>query len=241
MKPYSRLAAVYDEIVVDPCHDAWAAYLCDLWRADPDGVHTVLDMCCGTGLMSAALVKLGCQLTGLDSSPAMLARARQRLGPQTDLLQQTLPDLTVQGMFDAAVSTFDGLNYLTPAELRATLPAISRRLRVGGWLVFDLHTDAMMAFASSHPKITGQSNGKHFTITNTVDLDARSCVTTIYVTGPGDGDTFSERHRQYFFRTADVRSALADAGFGPPAITDEYTDQPERPSTLRATWICRRR
>jgi predicted TPR repeat methyltransferase len=35
--------------------DTWAAYLHDRWRGDPDGVHTVLDLCCGTGLMSAAL------------------------------------------------------------------------------------------------------------------------------------------------------------------------------------------
>ena len=58
-----------------------------------------------------------------------------------------------------------------------------------------------------------------------MDLQARSCVTQIDVTGPGDGDTFSEQHRQFFFRAADVRRALADAGFGSPSVTDEYTDE----------------
>ena len=32
-EPYTRLAAVYDEIVVDPCHRAWASYLHELWPA----------------------------------------------------------------------------------------------------------------------------------------------------------------------------------------------------------------
>ena len=49
---YSRLAGVYDEIVVDPCHDRWAAYLHELWSADPEGVRSVLDLCCGTGLLA---------------------------------------------------------------------------------------------------------------------------------------------------------------------------------------------
>jgi alpha-beta hydrolase superfamily lysophospholipase len=58
----------------------------------------------------------------------------------------TLPDLTIDGVFDAAVSTFDGLNYLTPEELSTTVAAVARLLRPGGWLVFDIHTDAMMRF-----------------------------------------------------------------------------------------------
>lgn len=231
---------MYDEIVVDPCHEAWAGYLVDQWRGDPDGVHTVLDLCCGSGLMTDALARLGYQITGVDTSLPMLARARQRVGPDTLLLQQTLPDLVVDGVFDAAVCTFDGLNYLTPENFGRTLDVVGRRLRPGGWLAFDLHTDAMLAFAASHPVLTGQASGKSFTISNTVDLQARSCATRIDITGPGDRDSFSEQHRQFFFSAADVRRALADAQFGSPAVTDEYTDQPATPSTLRATWIARR-
>ena len=190
--------------------------------------------------MTVALTRLGYQLTGVDTSLAMLARARKRVDPDTVLLQQTLPDLVVEGMFDAAVCTFDGLNYLTPENFGRTLEAVGRRLRPGGWLAFDLHTDAMLEFAASHPVVTGQASGKSFTISNAVDLQARSCATQIDITGPGDRDNFSEQHGQFFFSAADVRRALTDAHFGSPAVTDEYTDQPATPSTLRATWIARR-
>ena len=231
---------MYDEIVVDPCHDGWAAYLDDQWRRDPDGVHTVLDLCCGSGLMTVALARLGYQVTGVDASLPMLARARQRMGPDTVLLQQTLPDLAVDGVFDAAVCTFDGLNYLSPDSFGRTLKVVGRRLRPGGWLAFDLHTDAMLAFAASHPVVRGHARGKNFTISNKVDLQARSCTTQIDITGRGDRDSFSEQHRQFFFSDADVQRALSDAHFGSPAVTDEYTDQPATPSTLRAAWISRR-
>src|SRR5205823_3304300 len=142
------------------------------------------------------------------------ARARQLLGPDTVLIQQTLPDLSIGAEFDAAVSTFDGLNYLTPAEFGSTLTAVSRHLRLGGWLAFDIHTDAMLEFARAHPVVEGEINAKRFTISNVVDVTTRTCVTRIELTGAPDGDTFNEKHRQYFFSAAQVHSALAGAGFG---------------------------
>ena len=44
VEAYSQLAGVYDEIVVDPCHDRWAAFLHELWTPDPEGVRSVLDL-----------------------------------------------------------------------------------------------------------------------------------------------------------------------------------------------------
>jgi predicted TPR repeat methyltransferase len=110
VEAYSRLAGVYDEIVVDPCHGQWASFLDELWSADPEGVGSVLDLCCGTGLLAGELTARGYRVVGVDASEAMLALARERLGPKVVLSRMTLPDLVVGGGFDAAVCTFDGLN-----------------------------------------------------------------------------------------------------------------------------------
>jgi predicted TPR repeat methyltransferase len=230
---------VYDEIVVDRCHHRWAAHLDELWSTDAADVRTVLDLCCGTGLMAAELIALGYRVVGVDRSSAMLARARQRVGPATVLTQQTLPGLTIDGVFDAAVCTFDALNYLTPADLGGTLTEVGRRLRPGGWFVFDLHTHAMMDFTLSHPVVEGEAVGYRFALDTVVDVSARTCDTRIDVTRAHDGDTFSERHRQYFHGDAEVREALTDAGFTVAALTDEYTHQRAHSSTLRATWTAR--
>jgi SAM-dependent methyltransferase len=93
---YTRLAGVYDEVVVDPCHDAWAAFLDELFRADEDAVRDVLDVCCGTGLLAAELVARGYRVTGVDASEAMLGRARRLLGPEPRLIRATLPDLPLE-------------------------------------------------------------------------------------------------------------------------------------------------
>jgi SAM-dependent methyltransferase len=240
VEAYSRLAAVYDEIVVDPCHGRWATFLDELWTADPAGVRSVLDLCCGTGLLAGELNARGYRVVGVDASEAMLAVARERLGPDVALSRTALPDLQVEGVFDAAVCTFDGLNYLAPNELRLTIAAVARRLRPGGWLVFDLHTDAMMSFTISNPVVAGAAAENRFVISSTVDPGARTCDTAIEVTQPRDGDPFSEQHHQYFHADADVRAALQDANFAVSEVSAEYTHEPLDESTLRATWTARR-
>ena len=240
VEAYSRLAAVYDEVVVDPCHGRCASFLDELWSADRDGVHAVLDLCCGTGLLAGELVARGYRVVGVDAAAAMLDLARERLGPDVVLSRMTLPDLAVDGHFDAAVCTMDGLNYLTPEELRLTLVAVADHLRPGGWLVFDLQTDAMMSFTLANPTVAGRSAGNDFVITSVVDSGTRSCDTTIELTRPRDGDPFSEQHRQYFHVDADVRTCLENAGFAVLAVEKEYTHEPVDASTLHATWTARR-
>jgi SAM-dependent methyltransferase len=240
-QPYVRLAQVYDELVVDPVYDKWAAYLHDLWSAAQTPVRRVLDVCCGTGLLAEQLVARGYEVVGVDSSAEMLDRARQRLGDEATLLRQTLPDLAVDGPFDAAVSTFDGLNYLTPTELRLTLAAVARTLRAGGWVVFDLHTDAMMDFTVAHPVVSGEAEGRIYSITSSVDVRERTCDTRIEMSGAAGGDRFTETHRQYFFTGPEVRSALAEAGFEQVTVTEEYSAEPVNAGTLRATWTARLR
>jgi SAM-dependent methyltransferase len=238
---YTRLAGVYDEVVVDPCHDALAEFLDELFGAGEEPVASVLDICCGTGLLAAELTARGYDVTGVDASEAMLARARSLLGPRARLIHATLPDLPLETTFDAVTCTLDGFTYLAPAALAPALKAVARVLRPAGWLVFDTHTDAMMALTSSRPVVSGEQEGHRFRILAEVDPVARFCDTRIEVTTDGAETPFSELHRQYFHRDTDIRSALLDAGFDVVGVRDGYSDRPAGESTLSATWIARRR
>lgn len=244
--PYARLAGVYDELVVDPCFSSWADFVERTWSADLDGVRRVLDVCCGTGLMTAELSSRGYAMSGLDASAAMLAEARVRLGSDVPLAEVALPDLRdepgLAGPFDAMVSTFDGFNYLDESALRLTLRRLAERLRPGGWLVFDVHAEAILAVVRDNPVILGDRDDVRWAVTYVVDEDARTCRSIMrWESDLRPGESFVEEHLQYLHSADVVSAALSGAGLELVSVTDEYTDSPLGPDSLRATWVARRR
>jgi SAM-dependent methyltransferase len=235
---YEGLASVYDDIVGDPVHVGWAEFAHRAWSGDEQPVRRVLDVCCGTGRMSLELTARGYDLTGVDGSAAMVDEARRLLGPGVQFSVSVLPELEVDGTFDAAVCTFDSLNYLPLTDVRTSLRRIAERLRPGGWLVLDLHTEAMMRTIAEAPRSAARSGALDIAMVNEVDLDARTCVTHVEVV-PDGGERFTETHVQHFFSEDEVRDVLAAAGLVVVSVTDDYTDEPVTPETLRSTWVVR--
>ena len=234
--PYRHLAGVYDEIVVDPCHASWADHLERAWQADP--VHRVLDLCCGSGLMTAELLARGHEVVGVDASAAMLVRARALLGPGVPLIEALLPDLPVAGPFDAVVSTLDGLNYLPLPAFEQTLHETARILRPRGWLAFDLHAESILDFLAENPVIEGSDDTATWTLTTVIE--GRTCRTAIDLRAMDPTASFVEEHVQHVHSAAEVSAALAAAGFEIVAVTDEYSDSPVDEATLRVAWLARR-
>lgn len=90
---------------------------------------TVLDLCCGQGNVSEALIRRGCNVTGIDFSPAMLTFARGR-APSAIFIEgdaQKLPFDDAQ--FDVVVSNL-GICHV-PDQPRA-LSEVRRVLRPNG-------------------------------------------------------------------------------------------------------------
>jgi|SRR5271169_4282461 len=88
-----------------------------------------LDLCCGQGNVSEALVGRGCEVVGVDFSPAMLAFAHHRV-PNAVFMEADAQDLPIgDAEFDIVVSNF-GVCHV-PDQPRA-LSEVRRVLRPGG-------------------------------------------------------------------------------------------------------------
>lgn len=98
----------------------------------------VVEIGCGTGLLTRYLVDAGHRVIATDASPAMLELARENVPEAEEIRQVTLPDDPVPEA-DAIVGVGHALNYLPDAEsLDRALVAIAGALRPGGVLAIDL-------------------------------------------------------------------------------------------------------
>jgi SAM-dependent methyltransferase len=136
---YAGWAESYDE----PGNDTVAAeepVVRKLLDELPDGA--VLDAACGTGRHTGYLAAQGREVTGVDASEAMLARAREKLPSvdfrHGDLTSLPLPDASVSGAVCALA-----LSHLP--DLRPAVAELARVLRPGGRLVI----------SNPHPFATG--------------------------------------------------------------------------------------
>ncbi len=96
----------------------------------PDDEGHVLDVATGTGLVAERLLRNGHRVTGLDQSPEMLARARERFGDAVELVEASAETLPFEdASFDHLTVTYL-LRYVD--DPGAVLRELARVVRPGG-------------------------------------------------------------------------------------------------------------
>lgn len=142
MEPFARFADFYDGLYQDKDYARECDVIEALWRRHGPTPASVLDLGCGTGGHALLLARRGYAVVGVDRSPAMLAAARakaQAAGTSLELVQQSLQELSLGRTFDAAVSMFAVLGYLTDSRvLLEAFRRIHRHLAPGGLFIFDI-------------------------------------------------------------------------------------------------------
>lgn len=135
------LAEEYDHLYDSAKRDRGAyLFLHDLFRRH-EPVRDVLDVACGTFTLDLPLVTRGYRVVGRDLSEPMLRVARRNLraaGKDADLGRADMRRIALGRTFDALLCLGTAFNYLVSGEdVRATLRAFRKHLRVGGLLVLD--------------------------------------------------------------------------------------------------------
>jgi SAM-dependent methyltransferase len=112
--PFDRIARLYDWE-----HDGYLADV-DIHLAFARRIGgPVLELACGSGRLLAPLAQAGFAVTGVDSSAAMLERARERLNSldlQVTLVQQPIESLALDGHFRTIIVGLDSFGLLTSRD-----------------------------------------------------------------------------------------------------------------------------
>lgn len=127
---FDEMAPSYDADLVELGWDPIA--LLRRWPFVVPPGSTVLDVGCGTGALLEHLAGAGRTLVGIDASPGMIARARQRKAVSEAALHVVDAD-AAWPIFDATIDAAFSLAMLEFVEhLDRALDELQRVLRVGG-------------------------------------------------------------------------------------------------------------
>lgn len=131
--PYRWIAAVYDRLI-EPMQAGVRRVALEVVPPQPE--WHVLDVGCGTGTGVASYVEAGCTVVGVDTSAAMLERAKARLGDRAELYLTGGDILPLEDDRFDLVTTSMVLHGVPAPDRRALVAEMARVAKPDGRLLF---------------------------------------------------------------------------------------------------------
>ena len=180
-------------------------------------IRTVLDLACGTGLITRQFASWADSVVGLDISEPMLAEARSRTNAgNVRYLRGDFRDFSLGETFDAVTCASNSLNYVQSIdELPMVFQCVRQHLHSGGFLAFDVLDDAGFRALKSVKTVWTVRN-KPFEILFFYNPRTRIAENRAVLEG------VVERHRRIPIEKQDVHNAALATGF----VVEHFSSTP---------------
>ena len=198
---------------------------------------SILDLGCGTGLLSAALAKDGKDVVGVDRAGAMLDVARSRDGgARVRWVEADARSVRLDRRFDLVVLTGHAFQaFLTPEDRAAVLRTIASHLAPTGRFAFDCRNPVAGEWREWTPersrRVFWHPCHGEVTAWNDVTFDAGTAVATYEthyrIVG---GRIFSTRSRIAFPSRDEVSDAIGKAGLRAERWLGDWFGAPWHPT-----------
>ncbi len=254
MSVFERYARCYDLLYRDKDYAAEALFVHRLIQAHSPGAQSILDLGCGTGAHAAVLAGEGYRVHGVDRSPAMLRRCRDRqarlpagTAARLSFSEGDVRTVRLGESFDAVVALFHVVSYQTgDDDLKACLAAARAHVATHGIVLFDcwygpavLHERPAVRIKSLEDDglaVTRIAEPEMHPNENRVDVHYRVFARD---TESGAVEEIRETHRMRYLFKPEVESLLRDVRLAPVDCREWMTGREPGLSTWSVYFLAR--
>lgn len=242
-EPWYVTAFRADYRAVYPGRDLEAARL-EARRVVEVGIEgRVLDLCCGFGRHTLALLELGLDMVGVDLSGELLAQAGELPGGEALAGRLVRADARAvpfaSATFDGLVNLFSSFGYFGPEGDLEVLDEIARLLRPGGRALMDLMNPPLVR-ANLVPHSTTERNGARILESRALRQGGRLVTKDVSLTLPS-GEERRWREEVRLYETHELAELLAPRGLEITDVDGDFSGAPHDDLAERQIVRLRRR
>lgn len=213
---YTGFAFVYDLFMDETPYEKWGAFIERSLIEYGITQGIVLELGCGTGIMTEYLAKKGYDMIGVDNSYDMLdvaskkqaQRMAQRVtadGAKEDYsilyLCQDMREFELYGTVAAVYSICDSINYITdPDDLLTVFKLVNNYLDPKGLFLFDFNTDYKYREVIGDTVIAENRDEGSFIWENTYDEENKINEYDLTIFYPSEQKGLFEKHEEVHFQ-----------------------------------------
>lgn len=246
MTIYKTFAKIYDEVMDETLYEDWLNFT---MRHIGESQKNILELACGTGILSVELANIGHQVTGLDLSEEMIELAKERTTEADELLSfevGDMLDLKKTNQYDVVTCFSDSLCYMPDEEaVQTVFNEVNRALKSGGIFLFDVHSIFKMEHEFPEYSYHYQTDEFAF-LWESYPGDVPYSIEhflTFFVKETEEEDIFKrydELHEERTYSIETYEKMLSKSGFTDIKVVADFTDNKPNDESTRWFFICQK-
>lgn len=244
MASYETFAKIYDEVMDENLYLDWLDFTCRHVRKDQ---QQVLELACGTGILSVELANLGFNVCGLDLSEDMIELAKKRVDEADEKLAFKTGDmlqLEDKNSFDVVTCYSDSICYM-PAEqaVGQVFKGVYDALKEKGTFIFDVHSIHQIEEEFSEYSYHYQTDDFAFlweSYPGEHEFSVEHFLTFFVSDKQGKFERFDELHEERTYEISQYEGLLKQAGFNSVKVYADFEDVEPNDASKRWFFVCQK-
>lgn len=243
---YNDFAYFYDELNGEADYDKLYQFIVEKLKSHNITEGIVTDLGCGTGELTIMLAQSGYDMIGIDQSEEMLSVVRDK-AEQLDLLdnimllQQDIVTMDLYGTIQAAVSSFDTYNHISPEKFSQAIARAGFFMEKDGLFIFDMNT------LYKHKEVLGNNRfeietpelkctwvNRYTPLNHRIDM-------LLTIENTVDDEIYCDEITEYAYDLEYIDMVLKNNGFDLIEVKDGETFEDLRDTSNRAIFVAKKR